>query len=162
MSTGRVHASAVLIEDPHLDSFVMVRTARTKKSEALMIEFGKRLRKIREDRLLSQRALADGIGIETAQISRYERGVVMPNAETLIELATFLRVSIGKLLTGEEDGASAAGAPIRDISLLERFRDVEKLSRKDREMVINLIDAVISSRQHEEVMQRRPRRTSQR
>ncbi len=127
-----------------------------------MIEFGKRLRQIREDRLLSQRALADGIGIETAQISRYERGVVMPNAETLIDLATFLRVSIGNLLTGEEDGASSTSAPIRDISLLERFRDVEKLSRKDREMVIGLIDAVISSRQHEEVMQRRPRRTSQR
>lgn len=105
--------------------------------------------------MLSQRALAEGIGIETAQISRYERGVVMPNAETLIDLASFLRVSVGMLLTGESEAAGVAAAPIHDISLLERFRDVEKLNRKDREMIIGLIDAIIASRQHEQVTARR-------
>jgi len=117
-----------------------------------MIEFGKRLRKLREDRLLSQRQLAEGIAIETAQISRYERGIVMPNAETLIDLATFLRVSVGKLLTGEEARGLIGEPPIQDISLLERFRDLEKMSRKDREMVIGLIDAVIASRRVDEAL----------
>ncbi|MEO8380808.1 MAG: helix-turn-helix domain-containing protein [Acidobacteriota bacterium] len=118
--------------------------------------FGERLRKIRESRLLSQRQLADGIAIDVTQISRYERGIVMPNAETLVDLAEFLRISVGSLLVGEEQPAAAA-APIQDIALLERFRDLEKLGRKDREVAITLIDALIQSRQHEQVSSRRRR-----
>lgn len=124
-------------------------------------EFGQRLRKLRDERFLSQRELATGLGIETAQISRYERGIVMPNAETSIELAKFLKVPIGVLLLGQEDGASSGDQPpIQDLSLLERFRDLEKLSRKDREVVIALIDAMITSRQFEEVSVKRVRRSA--
>lgn len=123
-------------------------------------EFGQRLRKLRDERFLSQRELATGLGIETAQISRYERGIVMPNAETSIELAKFLKVPIGMLLLGHEDGTSDSEPPIQDLSLLERFRDLEKLSRKDREVVIALIDAMITSRQFEEVSAKRTRRSA--
>lgn len=80
----------------------------------------------------------------------------MPNAETLIDLAGFLRVGVGKLLLGEEE-QSGSEPPIQDVSLLERFRDLEKLSRKDREVAITLIDALIASRQHEQVTTRRRR-----
>lgn len=127
---------------------------------SLAKEFGQRLRRFRQERFLSQRGLAEAIGIETAQISRYERGLAMPNAENLIDLARSLRVSIPKLLLGEEDRSGGDEPPIQDVSLLERFRDLEKLSRKDREMVIGLIDAVITSRQHEEVLSRRARRSA--
>lgn len=123
-------------------------------------EFGQRLRKFREERFLSQRELGERVAIETAQISRYERGLAMPNAENLIDLARFLRVGIAKLLLGQEERSNGGEPPIQDISLLERLRDLEKLSRKDREMIIGLIDAVIASRQHEEVTSRRARRTA--
>lgn len=118
--------------------------------------FGGRLRKIREERFLSQRQLAEGIAIETVQISRYERGIALPGADTLLDLATFLRVGVGSLLAGE-DAAAGSEPPIHDITLLERFRDLEKLDRKDRQMVIDLIDAVIASRQIEQVSARRRR-----
>lgn len=118
--------------------------------------FGQRLRRLREERFLSQQALADGIDVQIAQISRYERGISMPNAETLADLAKFLRVSVGKLLLGEED-QEGGSAPIQDLSLLERFRDLEKLDRKDREVAITLIDALIESRQYEQVSTRRRR-----
>ena len=121
--------------------------------------FGQRLRKLREERSLSQRELAEGVGTETSQVSRYERGVVMPNAETLIDMARFLRVGAGFLLTGE-DSAPHEELPIHDLALLERFRDLEKLSRKDRETVIAVIDAILSSREYEEVGAKRARRTA--
>lgn len=117
--------------------------------------FGERLRRLREERFLSQQSLAEGVEVQIAQISRYERGISMPNAETLADLAQFLRVSVGKLLLGEEDVEQMNAAPIADISLLERFRDLEKLDRKDRQVAITLIDALIESRQHEQVGRRR-------
>lgn len=123
-------------------------------------DFGERLRKLREERHLSQRELAIGIGIEIAQVSRYERGIVMPSAETLLALATFLRVGVGLLFGQKEDAAAAAKQPIQDLSLLERFRDLERLDRKDREVAIAVIDALIASRQFEEVAERRSRRSA--
>lgn len=122
--------------------------------------FGERLKRLREERFLSQRALAEGIGIETAQISRYERGLVMPNAESLLALSAFLRVGAGLLLGQKDDAAGAAAPLINDLSLLERFRDLEKLDRKDREIAIAVIDALIASRQLEEVAARRVRRSA--
>lgn len=135
--------------------------AGRKKPSKVSKDFGLRLRALREQRFLSQRELAEGIGIEIAQISRYERGLYMPNAETLVELAGFLRVGIATLLVGHEDGqAPGADIPLQDISLLERFRELEKLKRKDREMVIALIDAWVGSRHVEEVVTRRMRRSA--
>lgn len=128
---------------------------RARKSTMLAKAFGEALRKIREERFLSQRELAEGIGIETAQISRYERGIALPNADTLVELAQFLRVGVGRLV-GENDQATPA-EPIHDVSLLERFRDLEKLDRKDREIAIALIDALVTSRHVEQVSTRRRR-----
>lgn len=116
--------------------------------------FGARLRKIREERFLSQRQLAEGVGIETVQISRYERGIALPGADTLLDLATFLRIGAGEFLVSEE-ASNRTELPIHDISLLERFRDLEKLGRKDRQMIIDLIDVVIASRQIEQVTARR-------
>ena len=129
--------------------------ARRRKTSVLAKGFGERLRTLREQRFLSQKDLADGVQIEVAQISRYERGLYMPSAETLVDIARFLRVPVGQLLLGDEEKPEDGGAPIQDISLLERFRDLEKMNRKDREVVITLIDAMIEARQHEDVGRRR-------
>lgn len=117
-------------------------------------DFGERLKKMREERQLSQRQLASGIDVEPPHISRYERGLFMPNAETLIALARFLEVSVGQLLLGD-DGAGDFEKGPKDLALWERFQELEKLERKDREVVIALIDAWVRSRQMEDIMARR-------
>lgn len=135
--------------------------AGRKKASKLSRDFGQRLRALREQRFLSQRELAEGIKIEVAQISRYERGLYMPNAETLVELARFLRVGVSALLLGQDEAPAGSGEPpVQDISLLERFRELEKLDRKDREVVIALIDAWVGSRQHEQIVSRRLKRSA--
>lgn len=124
-------------------------------------QLGERLRKIREDRFVSQRELAKAIHIVPSQISRYERGLALPSLETTVDLATYLRVELESLVLGKDAIAGAKGAPpIQDITLLERFRELEKLTRKDRETVIDLIDAWINSRHVEQVIARRLRRSA--
>lgn len=138
------------------DTPAMAGKARGKKDLMLAKELGSRLRKIREDRFVSQRELAKAIRIETAQISRYERGLSLPSVETLVDLTRFLRVDLGMLVFGvQEKSAAADEPPIQDLSLLERFRELEKMKRKDRETVIDLIDAWVGSRQLEEIVSRR-------
>jgi transcriptional regulator with XRE-family HTH domain len=109
----------------------------------LALGFASRLRKLREARGLTQRQLAERIQMEVAQITRYERGQFLPNAETLISLARVLQVGLDLLLLGEAE-PDAGRLAITDLPLLERFQDLQKLSKKDREAVILLIDSVLA------------------
>lgn len=110
----------------------------------LAMGFATRLRKTREARGLTQRELGDRIKMEPTQVTRYERGQFLPNAETLVSIAQVLQVSLDFLLTGETDGESRHELPISDVPLLERFRDAQKLSKRDREAVLLLIDSVLA------------------
>ena len=118
-------------------------------------ESGTRLREPREARRAAKQDLAALAGVEPMQISRYERGLSLPSLETLVDLCRFLQVGLEALVLGREGTSPpTADPPIQDISLLERFRELEKLKRKDRETVIDLIDAWVGSRKMEEVVSR--------
>ena len=58
-----------------------------------------RLRDLREDRDLKQIDIANVLGIEQTQYSRYERGVQMMGIDQYITLAKFYNVSLD-FLTG--------------------------------------------------------------
>jgi len=116
---------------------------RRKKSSMLALGFSSRLRKLREARGLTQKDLAKRIEIEVVQVSRYERGQYLPNAETLVALARVLQIDLNLLLLGETSGTTEP-LPVLDIPLLERFKDMQKLPKRDREAVILLIDSVLA------------------
>jgi transcriptional regulator with XRE-family HTH domain len=107
--------------------------------------FGERLRRLREGKGFSQQQLGEAIGIEPAAISRYERAVSLPRADTLVLLARVFEVSVGKLLVGNEDDERAiAAAKIRDGALLDRFRELDQLGANDRLIVARVIDAFLA------------------
>jgi transcriptional regulator with XRE-family HTH domain len=60
----------------------------------LLQKFGKRVKKIRLEKGLTQKELALEMDVEISQISRIERGLVNPTLTTLIKLATCLNVKI--------------------------------------------------------------------
>lgn len=110
----------------------------------LALAFGSRLKRLREARGLTQRQLADRIKTEAAQVTRYERAQVLPNAETLVSISETLDVALDFLLRGEAGETTTQQPPITDVPLLERFRDLQKLPKRDREAVILLIDSVLA------------------
>lgn len=120
------------------------------------IGFGTRLRKLRDARGFTQGELAERVGIELVQISRYERGQALPNAETLVSLAEVLKTETDVLLRGEASPQHEATAGIDlDLPLLERFRDLQKLPKRDRDAVILLIDSVLARGDVEQRFKRR-------
>lgn len=90
------------------------------------------------------------------QISRYERGQVLPALETAVALAESLRVSSDVLLMGRE-GETALDPQLSDLRLYERFVEAEKLTRQDREAIILLIDGVLAQRNIEAQIEKRRR-----
>src|SRR5581483_73156 len=136
----------------------MARERPRKSVQAITKGFGFRLRTTRQERGLSQKDLPDIIGTTVMQISRYERGQILPAFETAVALAEALHVSADALLMGRDTGQAAIAAPlISDVRLYERFREAEKLGKQDREAIILLIDGVLAQRSIEAQIERRRR-----
>lgn len=56
--------------------------------------FGKKLRKARKSKRLTQQELADKVGTNRVNVTRWETGRTEPNFETLIKLVDLLDVSL--------------------------------------------------------------------
>ena len=70
-----------------------------------MVEFGQRLRDLRKQKNLTQKQLADLIGVKNSIISFYEVGDRFPSPEIVIKLAAVLHTTTDYLL-GVERGKS--------------------------------------------------------
>lgn len=85
--------------------------------------FPDRLRKIREDKGLSQGELASATGLQPSAVSHFEAGRRSPSFDNLAKLADALGVSIDFLL-GRPADASLAGPEMEEL-----FRHAEKMSK---------------------------------
>lgn len=65
------------------------------------MNYGERLKRLREDRKLSQQQLADRLNINRSTYARYELGQTQPDYETLQRLADFYEVSVDYLFGRE-------------------------------------------------------------
>lgn len=63
-----------------------------------MINYGEALRTQREVVGLSQNQLAKQTGIRQDNISRWERGEVLPNIDFCVKLADFYHISLDELI----------------------------------------------------------------
>jgi len=64
----------------------------------LKYEIGKRIRKFRKDRGLTQEELANLIGIGKGRVSNWEQGTNRPDADILAKICVALNVSPSELL----------------------------------------------------------------
>jgi transcriptional regulator with XRE-family HTH domain len=61
---------------------------------------GRRLRYMRGQLGISQQELGKNIGIHRSYVSRLERGTILPRFSTLVRLAMYLKIDVGKLVSG--------------------------------------------------------------
>jgi transcriptional regulator with XRE-family HTH domain len=62
------------------------------------LPIAQRIRTVRERRGLSQDEVEKSLGLSPNQISKYERGVVLPNSKALVQLCRYFEVSADYLL----------------------------------------------------------------
>lgn len=67
------------------------------------LTLGKRLREARESKGLTQKELAELLGISAATLSKYENDTQAPSADTLGNMSVILGISMNKLTMGFDD-----------------------------------------------------------
>lgn len=90
---------------------------------------GKRIKEKREVLGISQKDLADTVGITPSSINQYEAGSKNPSTDILKKIALALSTETDYLLGMKKDEDQVAVA----------FRDLERLSEKDRRIVLENI-----------------------
>ncbi|MDO4372773.1 MAG: helix-turn-helix transcriptional regulator [Clostridia bacterium] len=70
-----------------------------------MAELSAQFKKIRTEKGLTQKQVADGIGITEQAYQRYEYGKTVPSALVLISLADFFDISLDYLVGRSDDPA---------------------------------------------------------
>lgn len=105
------------------------------------MSFGKRLKKARQDKGLSQSQLGDTVGVHYTQIGRYESKGVQPAGDVLSKIAAALSVSSDFLISGTTH--EMADATLADKELLQQFKKAEQLPTAKKNILIEFVDAYL-------------------
>ena len=72
------------------------------------------LKKLREDASISQKAVADAIGVSQQSVNKYENHNIEPDIETLIRIADFFETSVDYLI-----GHTSVRRKIEEVHIFE-------------------------------------------
>ncbi len=118
---------------------------RTRKTYIAPIDektIGRRLRELRRARGLTQVQVATALGINQSVVSDYENGTVRLHSALLAAFAKVLGASSDEIL-----GLRAAQErdPVRDRRFLRRLEKIDRLPKRERQLLLGTIDAILKS-----------------
>ena len=115
--------------------------------------FPQTLKRLRQQRKISQQQLADLIGVHVRQVSKYEMGVCLPTLERIRRMAEVLEVSADELVFGSSSRHKApAAATVKHPVLAERLRRLEALiTRDDVRSIVDFLDAFIAKKKIDQI-----------
>lgn len=100
--------------------------------------FAERLKKLRNDKGLSTRALGEIIGVSNATISRYETGKRDPDLLVVNKIANYFNVTIeylcGEDINGDLDDLISIYNKLSDGAKKESLRYITYLYEKEKEL----------------------------
>lgn len=105
----------------------------------------KNLKKIREERKLTQQAMADMLQIQRPTYTRYETGEREPDFETVLKMSELLSVSTDFLL-GKTDIPSSIDAQLSDTEFA-LYGEAKDLTDEEKQKVLDFIKFTKSQRQ---------------
>jgi len=98
--------------------------------------FGKELLRLRKEQKLSQDAIAQQLGVNKKNVSRWENEEVLPNVEMGAKVATALGVSLDAML--------GAGAQAKDAELAALMVRALELPEGDRVVIKRVIVGLLA------------------
>lgn len=100
------------------------------------MEFPEKLATLRKEQGLSQKKLADIVGIHISQIHRYEKGASQPTLDIIKKLAVALSVSADTLIFDKNERG-----PSDDLRM--QFEAISKLDENERKLIREILEGLI-------------------
>lgn len=107
------------------------------------MSFSEKLRKLREEKGLSQEELAKELDTPRSSITHYERdNKRIPRTSRLIKIASFFEVSVDELLNGDSIDSQGNKTNINDENIELFFDEIRKSSPEKKEEIIQYWDFI--------------------
>lgn len=111
------------------------------KVDKIFSELGPRLRKVRTEKRLTQKEVANAMQVRPNQYGKVENGKVVPSLKTLVKAAEALSVSLDELVFG--DKTKTDENMIKDSQMADRIRTINNLSGEDKMIALHLLDLIV-------------------
>ena len=92
------------------------------------IKIGRFIAECRKQKSLTQMQLAEKLGITDKAVSKWERGVAMPDTSIMLELCDILSISVNELLSGERINMENNNQKNEQL-LLDMAKELEKKNK---------------------------------
>lgn len=106
----------------------------------------KRIKELRENKGMSQQALADKLNLSQQSIYKYENGLAEPSISTLKELAHFFNTSIDYIVEFNDNDQFLTYEKSKEIDFssnkIERLKRYSKLDSNTQELFDKLIKKI--------------------
>ncbi len=99
-------------------------------TELLIMEFSERLAALRKERKLTQKSLAEQVGVHITQIQRYENGSIQPTLDVLRRLAVALSVSADLLVFDKDERGPDADLKLEFEALCQFDQEEKTIAKK--------------------------------
>ena len=93
------------------------------------LRIGKFIAECRKEKKLTQMQLAEQLGITDKAISKWERGIAMPDSSIMLDVCRILGISVNELLSGEKINMEEQTQKTEEL-LLDMTRKEERLRKK--------------------------------
>ncbi|GEM59187.1 hypothetical protein FC1_24250 [Flavobacterium columnare NBRC 100251 = ATCC 23463] len=110
----------------------------------MSFNFGDNLTRIRTQKGISQKSLADMLEMHATHLSRYERNVTAPSIDVLKKISEILEVPTDLLIYGTDEEKTKE--KIKDQELLNMFNKVQSFDKNDLNCVKSFLEAYIFKR----------------
>ena len=92
------------------------------------IKIGKFIAECRKQKNLTQMQLAEKLGITDKAVSKWERGIAMPDSSIMLELCDILGISVNELLSGEKNNMENSNQKNEQL-LLDMAKELEQKNK---------------------------------
>ncbi len=103
---------------------------------------GSFISEMRKDKGLTQKQLADLVGVSDKAVSRWETGKGLPDTSIMPELCKALDINVNELLSGERLNAEAYSGKAEEI-MVDLVKDVQNNSKARKSETIGLVAGVL-------------------
>lgn len=99
------------------------------------------LKQLRSARGISQKALADAIGVSQQSINKYENHNIEPDIQTLCKIADYFGISVDYLVGRIAENNSNDLLPSLNVNERAMIRAFRRLTQKQQDAVCTVIDS---------------------
>ncbi|OFM81467.1 helix-turn-helix domain-containing protein [Weeksella sp. HMSC059D05] len=113
---------------------------------------GEKIKQIRKDKGLQQKAVALEVGLDQSNYNKIENGKREPSVEVLQKLSGIFGITVDELLN-PDDNKKPTPVTVEDKTVAEKIRLVEQLEEEDKNVIYKMLDTMLTKKKFQDFFQ---------